>query len=84
MTGDPHGRTARTATLLVRATDKILGTHSVKSSWMPGARRALNPRERRPAGQRLNRADTCLIVKSQRGALSRGHFNGLAGPAVVV
>jgi hypothetical protein len=38
----------------------------------------------RPAGQRLNRADTCMIVKSQSGALSRGHFNGLAGPTVVV
>jgi imidazolonepropionase-like amidohydrolase len=34
------------------------------SSWMPGARRMLDPRERRPAGQRLNRADTCMIVKS--------------------
>ena len=39
------------------------------------ARRTLNPRERRPTGQRLNRADTCMIVKSLSGALSRGHFN---------
>jgi hypothetical protein len=28
MTGDHHGRTARRATLLVRAADEILGTHS--------------------------------------------------------
>jgi hypothetical protein len=28
MTGDHHGRTARTATLLVTAVDEILGTHS--------------------------------------------------------
>jgi len=27
MTGDHHGRTARKATLLVTATDEILGTH---------------------------------------------------------
>ena len=27
MIGDPHGRTAGRATLLVRATDEILGTH---------------------------------------------------------
>ena len=29
MTGDHHGRTARRATLLVRAADEILGTHRV-------------------------------------------------------
>jgi hypothetical protein len=29
MTGDHHGRTARRATLLVRAADEILGTHSI-------------------------------------------------------
>jgi len=28
MTGDHHGRTAGTATMLVRAVDEILGTHS--------------------------------------------------------
>jgi len=28
MTGDHHGRTARRATLLVTATDDILGTHN--------------------------------------------------------
>jgi hypothetical protein len=28
MTGDPHGRTAGKATLLVRAVDEILGTHN--------------------------------------------------------
>ena len=39
MTGDHHGRTARRATLLVTATDEILGTHrsappqSAGSSW---------------------------------------------------
>jgi hypothetical protein len=27
MIGDPHGRTAGRATLLVRAVDEILGTH---------------------------------------------------------
>ena len=30
MTGDHHGRTARRATLLVTATDEILGTHTRK------------------------------------------------------
>jgi hypothetical protein len=29
MTGDHHGRTARRATLLVTATDEILGRHSL-------------------------------------------------------
>jgi hypothetical protein len=29
MIGDHHGRTVRRATLLVRATDEILGTHSI-------------------------------------------------------
>jgi hypothetical protein len=29
MTGDHHGRTARGATLLVRAVDGILGTHKI-------------------------------------------------------
>ena len=28
MTGDPHGRTAGKATLLIRAADEILGTHN--------------------------------------------------------
>jgi uncharacterized protein (DUF2384 family) len=28
MNGDHHGRTARRATLLVRAVDEILGTHT--------------------------------------------------------
>jgi DNA-binding FadR family transcriptional regulator len=32
MTGDHHGRTARRATLLVRATDGILGTHNRNAS----------------------------------------------------
>jgi hypothetical protein len=31
MTGDHHGRTAKRATLLVTATDEILGTHS---AWL--------------------------------------------------
>jgi creatinine amidohydrolase len=32
MTGDPHGRTAGKATLLVRAMDEILGTHRLATS----------------------------------------------------
>jgi hypothetical protein len=31
MTGDHHGRTAKRATLLVTATDEILGTHRVSA-----------------------------------------------------
>jgi hypothetical protein len=30
MIGDHHGRTARRATLLVRATDEVLGTHRTR------------------------------------------------------
>ena len=37
MTGDHHGRTAGRATLLARAMDEILGTHSTRSSYPPGA-----------------------------------------------
>ena len=36
MTGDPHGRTAGKATLLVRAVDEILGTHSVSMAFSEG------------------------------------------------
>jgi hypothetical protein len=32
MTGDPHGRTAGKATLLVRAVDEIVGTHNVNTA----------------------------------------------------
>jgi hypothetical protein len=34
MTGDHHGRTARRATLLVTATDEILGTHKPNNRAM--------------------------------------------------
>jgi hypothetical protein len=34
MTGDHHGRTAARATLLVTATDEILGTHSTAGHAM--------------------------------------------------
>jgi hypothetical protein len=30
MTGDPHGRTPGKATLLVRAMDEIVGTHTIQ------------------------------------------------------
>jgi hypothetical protein len=39
MTGDHHGRTARRATLLVTATDEILGTYNVSNlpfGWHAG------------------------------------------------
>jgi DNA replication protein DnaC len=36
MTGDHHGRTARRATLLVRAADGILGTHSRALAHLAG------------------------------------------------
>jgi hypothetical protein len=39
MTGDHHGRTARRATLLVRAVDAILGTHRVPCEMRAGNRR---------------------------------------------
>jgi hypothetical protein len=35
MTGDHHGQTASRATLLVRAADEILGTHTVSPSRFP-------------------------------------------------
>ena len=39
MIGDPHGRTAGRATLLVRATDEILGTHNGNDRSRPPAGR---------------------------------------------
>jgi hypothetical protein len=45
MTGDHHGRTARRATLLVRAADEILGTHRLipHPASMPAQHRVLVP-----------------------------------------
>jgi hypothetical protein len=38
MIGDPHGRTAGRATLLVKAADEILGTHTMAEFWNPTSR----------------------------------------------
>jgi hypothetical protein len=37
MTGDHHGRTARRATVLVRAADEILGTYSMINEYARAA-----------------------------------------------
>jgi hypothetical protein len=41
MTGDHHGQTAGTATLLVRAVDAILGTHKLVTSDHEGLMRIM-------------------------------------------
>jgi hypothetical protein len=43
MTGDHHGQTARRATLLVRAADEILGTHSRYKTRKHGEATRLTP-----------------------------------------
>jgi len=43
MIGDPHGQMAGKATLLVRAADEILGTHSIESTYLIAEQRTLNP-----------------------------------------
>jgi hypothetical protein len=43
MTGDHHGRVADTATLLLTATDEILGTHNRKIATAYAATPAMSP-----------------------------------------
>jgi hypothetical protein len=43
MIGDHHGRTAGRATLLVRAVDDILGTHSIKKPGKEENQQAQHP-----------------------------------------
>jgi len=51
MTGDHHGRTARRATLLVTATDEILGTHS---DFQAGEEQDRQPARNSPASPQRN------------------------------
>jgi hypothetical protein len=49
MIGDHHGRTAGRATLLVRAVEEILGTHSVPCTALYGGELQLRPVSRHRA-----------------------------------
>ena len=70
MIGDHHGRTARRATMLVRAVDEILGTHILpgqpadQSLDVPPSRRPASPAAHGPGG--LAAADEVPVPAQDR------------------
>ena len=84
MTGDHHGRTSEKATLQVRATDEILGTHTCRA---PVRDYRADHHGRRDQQQRVDR-DPCrslmAAAPAQRRARTADLAFGMVRPRIIV